>query len=147
MGKRWRDLWTFLNTDIVELDLLSSDNRQQAIAGAKSVLQLTETFSENADGLAFLAPIVDRVESLLQVLESPLTEAVVEGLPIVSIGVGILQAYQEKTRKPLTLIECVSVVVQGAYLDSLAAIASLLEDESLQQKVRKLTVNIKSEVH
>lgn len=69
------------------------------------------------------------MSSLLDVLTSPLGTIVKDAIPFASIAVTLLNLVYEATKKELTLEECMALVVQAAYLDSLRSY--LAEHETL----------------
>ncbi|MEO0407077.1 MAG: pentapeptide repeat-containing protein [Cyanobacteria bacterium P01_A01_bin.135] len=124
-------LWRFLTTDISEL--LSGETVGSTADAAEVVFELAEVLKEEGPNVQRLAPLVDQLDSLLDALNSPLAEIVEKSLPFVSIATGLLKFYLEKSKKPLSLANCVAIASQAAYLESLKHF--LQEDEGLQQQV------------
>jgi len=124
----WRDLWTVLNTDIQDLGLLSWDTAETAIEGASSLIDLAATLNENRTALPQLAPVLDAAAPLIEALDSPLAAVVGGLLPFGTLSIGILKACLQSLQKDPTLSDCVTIVTQAAYLQSLQDILARLDD-------------------
>ncbi len=123
-------LWRFLTTDISEL--LSGNTVESTAEGAKAVFELAEVLETEGANVEKLASVVDQLDSLLDALNSPLGEIVEKSLPFVGIATGLLKFYLEKSKKPLTLANCVAIVSQAAYLQSFQA---FLRDEAFLEEI------------
>ena len=133
--RSWRDLWTLLNTDVRELGLLSWESADWMIEGTTSLIELGGIVSENQKFLPQIASILEVAEPLIGVLDSPMSEVVGGLLPFGSIGLGILKACLKGIQNEPSLAECVAIVGQAAYLQSLQNILSHLENDVLIQQV------------
>ncbi|GAB4332096.1 MAG: hypothetical protein OHK0047_20020 [Leptolyngbyaceae cyanobacterium] len=72
---------------------------------------------------------VGQISSLLDVLNSPLGEVVKAAIPFAPIAIGMIKLITEATKREPTLEECMMLVSQAAYLESLR---SLLKPHSQQ---------------
>lgn len=126
-------LWKFLTTDISEL--ISGDVIGNSVGTAEAIFELAEVLDKEGQNVQKLAPLVGQIDSLLDVLNSPLAEIIEKGLPFVSIATGLLKFYFNKSKRPLTLTNCVALVSQAAYLESLK---SFLNDEILLQQIGQI---------
>lgn len=129
-------LWRFLTTDVSELFSIDAVKNTADKAGA--VFGLAEVLEKEGSKVEELAPLVNQLDSLLDVLNSPLAEIVEKSLPFVSIATGLLKFYLEKSQKKLTLANCVALVSQAAYLES---VQKLLQDKALLQQIGNTPVS------
>ena len=129
-------LWKFLTTDIGEL--FSAETVTEGTEAAAAVLELAGVLQEEGTDSPQLAPLVGRISTLLDVLNSPLMEVVGATLPFVSIGVKLLGFYLEKTKKQPTLEQCVALVSQVAYLESFR---ELINHETILYRIRPIPVS------
>jgi len=126
-------LWKFLTTDIRELNLKRAEEVTKAgTDSAKVVLDLAKALKEQGSKVGALQPYVGQISSLLDVLNSPLVQVVKDTIPFAPLAVTLLKLVAETTKKEPTLEQCMALVSQTAYLDSLR---SLLEPYS--QKLEK----------
>ncbi|MEO0538393.1 MAG: pentapeptide repeat-containing protein [Cyanobacteria bacterium P01_A01_bin.123] len=109
-------LWRFLTTDISEL--FSGDVVSSSVEAAEAVFELAEVLEAEGQNVQKLAPLVNQLDSLLDALNSPLAEIVEKSLPFASIATGLLKFYLEKSKRKLTLANCVAIVSQAAYMES-----------------------------
>ncbi|MEM6716880.1 MAG: low-complexity protein, partial [Cyanobacteria bacterium P01_C01_bin.147] len=109
-------LWKFLTTDIREL--ASLDTVDSSKDAAEAVLGLAEILQTEGPNVQQLAPLVTQLDSLLDVLNSPLGNIVGASLPFVSIATGLLKFYLEQTKQEPTLAQSVALISQAAYLES-----------------------------
>ncbi|MEM9449782.1 MAG: pentapeptide repeat-containing protein [Cyanobacteria bacterium P01_E01_bin.6] len=121
-------LWRFLTTDISEL--LSGDTVDSTAEAAEAVFTLAEVLQEDGANVEKLAPLVGQMDSLLDALNSPLAEIIEKSLPFVPIATGLLKFYLEKSKRQLSLANCVAIAAQAAYLESFKSV--LAQDETLQ---------------
>ncbi|MBE9069763.1 hypothetical protein IQ260_24270, partial [Leptolyngbya cf. ectocarpi LEGE 11479] len=121
-----------MTTDIS--DLLSGETVESTAKAAEVVFGLAEVLEKEGPNVQKLRPLVNQLDSLLDVLNSPLVDIIEKGLPFISIATGLLKFYLDKTKKPLTLSKCVALVSQAAYLESFKV---SLQDENLLQKIGK----------
>ncbi|MGB3513460.1 MAG: hypothetical protein WBA93_30465 [Microcoleaceae cyanobacterium] len=114
-SKVWRNIWHFLNTEI-ELNL--SETVKGGVESAKAVLEIAKALQENKSAKE-LKPIIENIDSLLDVLNSPLGKVAGAGLPFLPIATGIITYIVKQTRQEPTLEDAVQLVAQVAYLESL----------------------------
>ncbi|NEP90455.1 MAG: low-complexity protein [Okeania sp. SIO2C2] len=113
--KLWRNIWRVLNTEI-ELNL--SETVKGGVESGKAVLEIAKALQENKDAKE-LKPFIENIDSVLDVLNSPLGKVAGAGLPFLPIATGIITFIIEKTRQEPTLEDEVQLVAQVAYLESL----------------------------
>ncbi|NEO58260.1 MAG: low-complexity protein [Okeania sp. SIO3B5] len=113
--KLWRNIWRVLNTEI-ELNL--SETVKGGVESAKAVLEIAKALQENKD-TSELKPFIENIDSVLDVLNSPLGKVAGAGLPFLPIATGIITFIIDKTRQEPTLEDEVQLVAQVAYLESL----------------------------
>ena len=120
-------LWTFLTTDVTEL--VSTQTIDKTATAAQAVFGLAAALAPGQGKVQpqQLVPLVNQIDSLLDVLNSPLGEVVEKSLPFVSIATGLLRFYLEKSQVPPSLEKCIALGCQAAYLESFA---KLLAQES-----------------
>ncbi|NEQ46220.1 MAG: NACHT domain-containing protein [Leptolyngbya sp. SIOISBB] len=126
-------LWKFLTTDIGEL--VSLDTVASSKDAAEAVLGLAEVLQTEGPNVQQLAPLVTQLDSLLDVLNSPLGNLVGASLPFVSIATGLLKFYLEKTKKEPTIAQSVALVSQAAYL---ATVKEFLEQPQAKKWLAKV---------
>ena len=129
-------LWRFLNTDIREL--FSAETIAEGTEAAGAVLELADTLQEEGANIQQLAPLVGKISTLLDVLNSPLVQIVGAGLPFVSMAAKLLAFYLEKSKNPPTLEQCVALVSQAAYLESLQG---FFKDDELLSRIGETPVS------
>jgi len=125
-------LWQFLTTDI--RDLVSLETVDSGKDATEAVLGLAEALQSEGLDVRQLAPLVTQLDSLLDVLNSPLGNIVGASLPFVSIATGLLKFYLEKTKKEPTVAQSVALVSQAAYM---ATVKEFLEQPQLQSWIEK----------
>ncbi|MEH2421894.1 MAG: pentapeptide repeat-containing protein [Nostoc sp.] len=91
----------------------------------KAVLEAAKTFQEQSDKIELLKPLLQNSSSLLDVLCSPLAQVVGAGLPFVPLGIALLKFSRDITKQDPSLEDCVFIVSQAAYLESVKEILSL----------------------
>lgn len=142
-GKLWRKIWTVLNTDI-ELSLTGTVSG--GVEAGKAVLELAKALNENKKAQE-LKPIIENIDSLLDVLNSPLGKVAGTALPFLPIATGILSYIAEQTRSEPTLEDSVQLVSQVAYLESLRhflqdnpelELAATQASEKVAKQIKKL---------
>lgn len=120
---------------------------KQVTDSTKAVFDLAKTIKEKPlDGelLKTVQPYVGQMASLLDVLNSPLGLMVKEVVPFASIAVALLNLVHEATKQEPTLEECMALVVQLAYLDSVRAFLSEIDvaqneaSQSVSRQIRSL---------
>ncbi|MBD2079581.1 pentapeptide repeat-containing protein [Leptolyngbya sp. FACHB-17] len=106
---------------------------------AKAVLELAKTMKEKSADVALLRPYVGQMSSLLDLLNSPLARIVKDAIPFAPIAVTLLNLVCEATKKDPTLEECVVLLVQAAYLESLKV--QLAGDQTLLSRIGEKQVS------
>ncbi|MBD2530048.1 pentapeptide repeat-containing protein [Nostoc flagelliforme FACHB-838] len=91
----------------------------------KAILEAANTFKEQGASLEPLKPLLQNSSSLLDVLCSPLSQVVGAGLPFVPLGIALLKFSRDITKQDPSLEDCVFIVSQAAYLESVNEILSL----------------------
>lgn len=91
----------------------------------KAVLEAAKTFQEQGASVELLKPLLQNSSSLLDVLCSPLAQVVGAGLPFVPLGIALLKFSRDITKQDPSLEDCVFIVSQAAYLESVKEILSL----------------------
>ncbi|MEL7038865.1 MAG: NACHT domain-containing protein, partial [Cyanobacteria bacterium J06592_8] len=114
-GKLWRKIWTVLNTDI-ELSLTGTVSG--GVEAGKAVLELAKALNENKNARE-LKPLIENIDSLLDVLNSPLGKVAGTALPFLPIATNLFSYIAEQNRSEPTLEDSVQLVSQVAYLESL----------------------------
>ncbi|MBE9006073.1 pentapeptide repeat-containing protein [Fortiea sp. LEGE XX443] len=92
---------------------------------SKAFLDAAKTLQEDGGKLEALKPLLQNSSSLLDVLCSPLAQVISAGLPFVPIGIALLKLYRQNSKEQPTLEDCVFIVSQVAYLESVKEILSL----------------------
>ena len=114
-GKLVTKIWDVLNTDI-ELSL--SGIATGSAEAAKAVLDLAKALDENKSAKE-LKPFIENIDSLLDILNSPLGKVAGSALPFIPIATTILTYIVEQTRREPTLEDSILLVGQAAYLESI----------------------------
>ncbi|WP_287243253.1 MULTISPECIES: hypothetical protein [unclassified Okeania] len=148
--KLWRNIWRVLNTEI-ELNL--SETVQGGVESGKAVLEIAKALQENKDAKE-LKPFIENIDSVLDVLNSPLGKVAGAGLPFLPIATGIITFIIEKTRQEPTLEDEVQLVAQVAYLESLRQflidhpkIQNRLTETEASEAVQKQIKNLDKEIN
>jgi hypothetical protein len=107
---------------------LNQESVKSASEGAKQVFELAKVLKENKKDVN-LAPLVGQISSLLDVLNSPLGQFVKESVPFLPIATGIIGFVIKQTQTELDLAECVALICQVAYLESLRELKFMPPEE------------------
>src|SRR5437016_992647 len=108
-------LWKFLTTDIRELNLGQGvEVVKTGTEAAKAVLDLAKAVKEQKS----LNPYIGEISSLLDILNSPLGQIAGTAIPFAPIALTIIKLIADQTQKELSLVQCVVLVSQAAYLES-----------------------------
>ncbi|MEH2119806.1 MAG: pentapeptide repeat-containing protein [Nostoc sp.] len=91
----------------------------------KAVLEAAKTLKEQGASVKLLKPLLQNSSSLLDVLCLPLAQVVGAGLPFVPLGIALLKYSRDITKQDISLEDCVFIVSQAAYLESVKEILSL----------------------
>ncbi len=134
-------LWSFLRTDVRELNLKQAEEAVKTGADtAKAVLDLAKAVKEQGDKVEIsalqkvLQEYGGQFSSLLDVLNSPLAQIVKDSIPFAPLAVTILRLVAESTKKEPTLEQCMALVSQTAYLDSLRSLLAPYAQQLGQRK-------------
>jgi uncharacterized protein YjbI with pentapeptide repeats len=134
-------LWKFRTTDIRELKLKQAEEVTKAgTDAAKAVLDLAKTVHEQGSKVEVLKEYVGQISSLLDVLNSPLAQIVKDTISFAPLAVGIVKLIAEATKKEPTLEQCMALVSQAAYLESMRSLLKPyindLEQKEQQQQAK-----------
>lgn len=91
----------------------------------KAILAATQSIDQQNISLEVIKPVLENSSSLLDVLCLPLAEIVGKELSYVSLGVNLLKLYADITQESPALEDCVLIVSQAAYLQSIRDILAL----------------------
>ncbi|PZO38479.1 MAG: low-complexity protein [Pseudanabaena frigida] len=127
----WQSSWEFLNTNISVGETI-----QGGVDTTKAVLDLSKAINENKT-LPELTPLLGHLSSILDVLNLPIVQLAGSALPFVSIASKLLQVCLDSTREDLSLEDCVELVGQAAYLESLKKFFSDDANKHLLEKLNK----------
>ncbi|XGV99557.1 MAG: NACHT domain-containing NTPase [Leptolyngbya sp. BL-A-14] len=116
-------LWTFLNTDIQDLNWKQAgEMTKTGTDAAKAVFDLAKTVKEQQPKVETLKPYIGQISSLLDVLNAPFGQIVKDTIPFAPLAITILKLVCDVTHKEPSLEQCVALVSQVAYLESLQVI-------------------------
>lgn len=110
----WRGIWAALNTEI-EISLSSTVTK--GIESIRTTLEIVRVLKENEQAPE-LAPLVGKLSSLLDILNSPLSQVIGTTLPFASLGIELLKFITEQTNEEPGIEVCIAIVGQIAYLES-----------------------------
>jgi uncharacterized protein YjbI with pentapeptide repeats len=91
----------------------------------KAILAATPKINDSNVSLEAVKTLLQESSSLLDILCLPLAQIVNQELSFVSLGVNFLNLYAQTTQTSPTLEECVFIISQTAYLQSIKEILSL----------------------
>ncbi|BAY37872.1 pentapeptide repeat protein [Nostoc sp. NIES-2111] len=120
MGKRLSQVWQQFRQSFSV-----SETFNTSIDTGKAVLEAAKTLKEQSASLEILKPVLQNSSSLLDVLCSPMAQVVGAGLPFVPIGIALLKFAREVSKQDPSLEDCVLIVSQAAYLESIKEILRL----------------------
>ncbi|WP_375469745.1 pentapeptide repeat-containing protein [uncultured Nostoc sp.] len=120
MNKRLSQTWQKFRTSFSVGESLNT-----TVETGKAVLEAAKTFQEQGANVELLKPLLQNSSSLLDVLCSPLAQVVGAGLPFVPLGIALLKFSRDITNQDPSLEDCVFIVSQAAYLESVKEILSL----------------------
>ena len=116
-------LWAFLNTDIQNLNWnKTTEVTKIGTDAAKAVFDLAKTVKEQQPKVETLKPYIGQISSLLDVLNAPFAQIVKDAIPFAPLAITILKLVCDYTQKEPSLEQCVALVSQVAYLESLQVI-------------------------
>jgi hypothetical protein len=116
-------LWAFLNTDIQDLHWKQAGEvTKTGTDAAKAVFDLAKTVKEQQPKVETLKPYIGQISSLLDVLNAPFAQIVKDAIPFAPLAITILKLVCDYTHKEPSLEQCVALVSQVAYLESLQVI-------------------------
>ncbi len=116
MKNQLRRLWQFANQEVFTID---ADTVKSGVSAAQAVFKLAATVKKEEKNSQEIADLFSKTSTLLDILNSPWAQVINSSLPFVSIATGLLIFYLEKTKKEPTISQCVALVTQAAYLQSL----------------------------
>jgi hypothetical protein len=143
-------LWAFLNTDLQDLNWSqTAEIAKTGADAAKAVFDLAKTVKEQQPKVATLQPYIGQISSLLDVLNAPFAQIVKDAIPFAPLAITVLKLVCDYTQKPPSLAQCVALVSQVAYLESLQSVLkdtpSLLDrcgeapvSEAIAQQIKRL---------
>ncbi len=133
-------LWAFLNTDIQDLQWKqTAEITKTGTDAAKAVFDLAKTVKEQQPKVETLKPYIGQISSLLDVLNAPFAQIVKDTIPFAPLAITILKLVCDYTHKEPSLEQCVALVSQVAYLESLQVI--LKETPDLLDLLRDVPVS------
>ncbi|MCY7392728.1 MAG: hypothetical protein LH647_14965, partial [Leptolyngbyaceae cyanobacterium CAN_BIN12] len=116
-------LWAFLNTDIQDLHWKqTAEITKTGTDAAKAVFDLAKTVKEQQPKVETLKPYIEQISSLLDVLNAPFAQIVKDTIPFAPLAITVLKLVCDYTHKEPGLEQCVALVSQVAYLESLQTI-------------------------
>ncbi|MBW4691722.1 MAG: pentapeptide repeat-containing protein [Lyngbya sp. HA4199-MV5] len=143
-------LWAFLNTDIQDLNWKqTAEVTKTGTDAAKAVFDLAKTVKEQQPKVETLKPYIGQISSLLDVLNAPFAQIVKDTIPFAPLAITILKLVCDYTHKEPSLEQCVALVSQVAYLESLQVILKETPDvlnrldnvpvsDAIAQQIKKL---------
>ena len=120
--------WTLLSKEVDVAEIVKG-----GVDAANAVLGLAKTLNDN-DVKTDLSVFVGQFSSLLEILNSPLGQVVGSTLPFLPIATGLLKFCIENSKSEPTLADCVALVSQAAYLESLRALLNLPENKAVLEQ-------------
>jgi uncharacterized protein YjbI with pentapeptide repeats len=119
-GKFLGEFWQFLNQKIEEIpwDKLTT----KGVDALQTVDEFKAAWKVHAPNIARLEPYLDRARPLVQLLDSPATQLVLSGLPLLSVGIDLLKLYLGVVDIDPTFENSVLAAAQLSYLESLRQI-------------------------
>ncbi|MBW4582215.1 MAG: pentapeptide repeat-containing protein [Tildeniella nuda ZEHNDER 1965/U140] len=116
-------LWAFLNTDIQDLNWKQAgEMTKTGTDAAKAVFDLAKTVKEQQPKVETLKPYIGQISSLLDVLNAPFAQIVKDTIPFAPLAITVLKLVCDVTHQEPSLEQCVALVSQVAYLESLQVI-------------------------
>lgn len=94
---------------------------EKGIEAVEATSDLSESWLEAAPKIAKLENL-DRLDSFFKLFESPIASLAVSGLPLASVGIGLLRLYWDVTKTEPTFESSVALAMQMAYLESLSEV-------------------------
>ncbi|MBD1853175.1 pentapeptide repeat-containing protein [Cyanobacteria bacterium FACHB-502] len=136
-------LWAFLRKDIRELNLQKAEEvTKTGSDAAKAVLDLAKAVNEQGGKVEVLRPYIGEISSLLDVLNSPLAQVIKDTIPFAPLAITVLKLVAESTKKEPTLEQCIMLVSQTAYLDSLRSLLKPYAQQLGQRKQKQASETI-----
>lgn len=115
-------IWKFLTTDIK--GLIAGEAVPLGMDAAEAVLRLAATLQDEGPQSQALGPMVGQITSLLDIFNLPLSKFMALTIPFERVAGDLLQFYRDKTQQEPSLGQCVCLVSQAAYLESIKTILS-----------------------
>jgi hypothetical protein len=133
-------IWAFLNTDIQDLNWKqTAEITKTGTDAAKAVFDLAKTLKEQQPKVEILKPYIGQISSLLDVLNAPFAQIVKDTIPFAPLAITILKLVCDYTHKEPSLEQCVALVSQVAYLESLQVV--LKETPDVLNRLRDVPVS------
>jgi len=129
----FRKLWQVLNTDMELSETLTG-----GVEAGRSVLQLADALQKNYN-ISDIKQIVEKIDSVLDVLNLPLGEIASRSLSFIPI-INSLFKYIEETCTEATLTDSTVLLSQVAYLESLSKFLRDYPEIELQEVPASTTV-------
>ena len=126
--------WQFLNTDVREIPW--GEVTENGIEAITATNDLAETVKDQAPNLKHLK----KVEPFLELLDNPVTQLAISGLPFVSVGIELLRIYLDLSKKELSLSESTAIAAQLSYLQSFEVILAGITDAGSRSKLEKVSL-------
>lgn len=133
-----KGFWQFLNTDVRELPW--GEVAEKGIEAVTATKDFGESWQEQAPKIEQLKPYWSQVEPFLKVLDAPVTQLAIAGLPFASIGIGLLRIYLDKSKIEPTYEGAVTLTAQLAFLQSLEAVLNNLSKETVQESLQRVSL-------
>jgi uncharacterized protein YjbI with pentapeptide repeats len=94
------------------------ENLALATDSAQTISNFASAIKANYN-IEELEPLVQGVTSLLEILNSPLVQIIGNGVPFITLGASLIRLFSTVTKREPNLEECIAIVSQVAYLESL----------------------------
>lgn len=120
MKSRLLEVWQQLRTSFsVE------ESPNTTVETGKAVLAAAQTIKKQGVSVEALKSLLQNSSSLIDVLCSPLAQVLSGGLPFLPMGIALLKFYRAITKQDPTLEDCIFIISQAAYLESVKEILSI----------------------
>ena len=129
--------------------ITSSETIEGGVEAAKAVFELAKTLNEQKDKNPQIKHLVEKIPTLLEVLNSPGGQIVNALFPFVPLATGLIRFIFDVTKEEPSTGQIVAIVTQAAYIESVRATLAMnpvfIHDESItkdevQKKIKKLGV-------
>jgi hypothetical protein len=145
-------IWRFLTTELnwkqtTEVTKTAADTGNAVLNLGEAIQEKKGDLAKLSEGIApYVKPYVNEISSLLDVLNSPIAQVVKEAIPFAPIAVTMMQLICEGAKREPTLEECVALMSQVAYLESLRdvlgtesgqALVAWMDDRPVTKQVQR----------